>query len=164
MKPLVLLGVAIPMMVLGVISVINVPIKLIYNPSESAPIGFYWVDYVPVFVGDYVAVWVPDRVKNLVEQRGILPPNTPMIKLVRGVEGDEVCRIGQQIWINNEVVSIALLADSRGRSMPVWRDCLVLTKDQVFLLQDHPQSFDGRYFGPTDRSLIIGKAIKLPVF
>jgi len=28
-------------------------------------------------------------------------------------------------------------------------------------LQDHPQSFDGRYFGPVDRRLVIGRATML---
>ena len=35
--------------------------------------------------------------------------------------------------------------------MPDWHGCHILTEQTVFLLQDHPQSFDGRYFGPVDR-------------
>ena len=46
-------------------------------------------------------------------------------------------------------------------SMPVWSGCLVLGEDQFFLLQDHPRSFDGRYFGTVDTQLIVGKLTPL---
>jgi type IV secretory pathway protease TraF len=43
--------------------------------------------------------------------------------------------------------------------MPWWTGCRILNRDDVFLLNpDVPLSFDGRYFGVVDRSLIIGKA------
>ena len=40
--------------------------------------------------------------------------------------------------------------------MPVWSGCRVLKDGEVFLLADHPKSFDGRYFGVTKTSRIIG--------
>jgi type IV secretory pathway protease TraF len=34
----------------------------------------------------------------------------------------------------------------------------MLRNGRVFLLNDTPDSFDGRYFGPTDQDALIGKA------
>lgn len=41
--------------------------------------------------------------------------------------------------------------------MPWWNGCALLGEDALFLLMDHPASFDGRYFGPTMRGRIVGK-------
>jgi type IV secretory pathway protease TraF len=42
--------------------------------------------------------------------------------------------------------------------MPFWLGCMRLRGEQRFLLMDAPDSFDGRYFGVTEGSDIIGKA------
>ena len=140
---------------------IQMPIKLVYNASESAPVGLYWLDNEPAERGNYVLVRIPERVRNLVEDRGYLPWDVPLLKRVAGVSGDEVCRQNRQILINGVVVALAQAIDGQGRPMPVWQGCHLLHGRRVFLLQDHQQSFDGRYFGPVDRHLIIGRATKL---
>ena len=164
MKCALLFGTAIPVLTLAVASVVSLPKKLIYNASESASIGFYWLDNRPLERGDYVLVRVPERVRNLVEERGYLPPDVPLVKRVVGLNGDRICRQNEAILVDGLVVAIAKLRDGKGRKMPVWHGCHILTEQAVFLLQDHPQSFDGRYFGPVDRRLIIGRAtwLRLP--
>ena len=98
---------------------------------------------------------------NLVEGRAYLPPDVPLLKRVVGLNGDRICRRGEEIFVNDERVAIANRVDGLGRDMPDWHGCHILTEQTVFLLQDHPQSFDGRYFGPVDRRLIIGRATRL---
>lgn len=161
MKRATLLMTAVPVLVLGLASVVSLPKKLIYNASESAPVGFYWRDDRPVERGDFVLVHVPERVRSLVAGRGYLPPDIPLIKRVAAASGDEICRRSHEILINGESVAIAHDVDGSGRSMPVWRGCHTLYERHIFLLQDHPQSFDGRYFGPVDRRLIIGRLTRL---
>lgn len=161
MKREVLFVTALPIVALAVASVASLPKKLVYNASESAPVGFYWLDNRPVERGDYVLVQVPEWVRQLVESRKYLPPDVPLIKRVAGVEGDEICRSGHEIRINGESVARVRISDGLGRPMPVWRGCHLLHGRRIFLLQDHPQSFDGRYFGPVDRRLIIGRATRL---
>jgi len=156
-----LLGIAIPVLALAVASFINLPKKLIYNASASAPIGFYWIDNTRVSRGDYVFVRLPERVRKLVEERRYLPPDVPLIKRVVGVTGDRICRHGQEIMIDGVTVAAAQMRDGQGRELPEWQGCHILTTDNVFLLQDHPHSFDSRYFGPVDRGLIIGRATRL---
>lgn len=151
---------AIPVVALVTVSVIETPPRLVFNASQSAPIGFYWVADEPVNWGDYAIVRVPERVRNLVEERGYLPLRKPMIKRVVGVEGDEICRRDQEILVNDVTVTVAEWTDELGRLLPVWQGCEVLHSDHIFLLQEHHRSFDGRYFGPVNRCLIIGRATR----
>ena len=152
---------AIPVLALAVASTVSLPKKLVYNASASAPIGFYWLDDRRTKRGDYVLAHVPERVRNLVEERAYLPVDVPLIKRAAGVDGDVICRWGETVSINGNPVARAEKADGLGRPLPDWQGCHILTEQTVFLLQDHPQSFDGRYFGPVDRRLIIGRATML---
>lgn len=161
MKVFWLFGTAISVLTLMFAAMVSVPIKLIYNGSESAPLGLYWVDQMAVNRHDYVLVQVPKHVRGLVENRQYLPIGIPFIKRVVGVAGDTVCRYGFKILIGEVTVAVARKIDKKGRVLPNWQGCHVLTADEVFLLQDHHLSFDGRYFGPVNRSLIIGHAVKL---
>lgn len=158
MKLALLLGTAIPVLALGLASAVNLPTKLIYNASESAPIGFYWIDQEPISRGDYVYVRASERVRNLIIEREYLPPDVPLVKRVVGLTGDRICRAGVEVSVNGTVVETAKKRDGLGREMPGWHGCHIVTGRTVFLLQDHPWSFDGRYFGPVDRRLIIGRA------
>ena len=161
MKRALLLGTAIPVLALGLASMVSLPTKLIYNASESAPIGFYWIDQEPISRGDYVYVRVPERVRDFIIERGYLPPDVPLVKRVIGLNGDRICRAGVEISVNGTIVASAKKRDGLGREMPGWHGCHIVTGRTVFLLQEHPRSFDGRYFGPVDRHLIIGRAMRL---
>ena len=161
MNRALLLATAIPVLALGLASAVSLPRKLIYNASESASIGFYWIDQQPISRGDYVYVRVPERVRDIVIERGYLQPDVPLLKRVVGSNGDRICRVGPEVSVNGTVVVTAKRHDGLGREMPVWQGCHMLHERRVFLLQDHPQSFDGRYFGPLDRRLIIGRATRL---
>ena len=50
----------------------------------------------------------------------------------------------------------------RGRPLPVWQGCRTLGTGELLLLNpDHPDSLDGRYFGPLPASAVIGRATPL---
>ena len=161
MRSAVLVPTMVSVLALAVASAVGLPKKLIYNASESAPVGFYWVDEGAISRGDYVYVYVPERVRKLVMERGYLPPDAPLVKRVAGLHGDRICRVGIEILFNGALVAAAKERDGLGRQMPDWHGCHILSEQTVFLLQDHPQSFDSRYFGPVDRRLIIGRATPL---
>lgn len=161
MRRAFLFATAIPIVGLATASLVSLPKKLIYNASASAPIGFYWIDQRPIWRGDHVYVQLPERVRDLVIERGYLPPNVPLLKRVVGMNGDRICRRDDEILINGTTVAMAKRRDGAGREMPRWHGCRILTEHAVFLLQDHLHSFDGRYFGPVDRRLIIGRATRL---
>lgn len=161
MRRVVLFAAALAVLALGIASMVSLPKKLLYNGSASAPVGFYWLDDGSFQRGDFVALQVPERIRELVEDRGYLPPNVPLIKRIVGGPGDEICRIGLEVRINGVTIAMAQIVDGSGREMPFWSGCHVLHGRRVFLLQDNPDSFDSRYFGPVDRRLIIGRATQL---
>ncbi|MBO9580159.1 MAG: S26 family signal peptidase [Sphingobium sp.] len=132
--------------------------RLVWNASASAPIGLYrvspgaWPE-----PGDMVIARVPERFRRLAAERRYLPMNVPLVKRVAAYAGDEVCALGTQIFINGRWIAERRVVDVKGRAMPSWSGCTILRGRQLFLLMDSPASFDGRYFGPTEASDIVGK-------
>ena len=133
---------------------------MLWNASASAPIGLYAVTPgAPVDVGDMVIAKVPDRWRMMAAQRRYIPVNVPLVKRVAAAAGDEVCALGQEIFINGTWVVERRVADAGGRPMPWWSGCVRLRGGQLFLLMSNsPASFDGRYFGVTEGGLVVGKA------
>lgn len=136
----------------------TLPKRLVWNASPSVPTRLYWITYGSPKPGDIVLVELPEPYKTIADQRGYLPKNLPALKRVRALSGDQVCRFGRTVFINGAAVSVAQLHDNRGLKLPEWRGCRTLKPHEVFLLTDNPKSFDGRYFGPVDRSAITGIA------
>jgi len=134
--------------------------RLVWNASASAPIGLYAVTPgAPVDPGDIVIARVPDPWRMMAAERRYIPANVPLVKRVAAAAGDEVCALGQEIFVNGTWVVERRVADARGRPMPWWSGCVRLRGRQLFLLMPgSPASFDGRYFGVTEGGLVVGKA------
>lgn len=133
--------------------------RLVWNASASAPIGLYAV--APgsfAEPGDMVIARVPKRFRRLAATRRYLPMNVPLVKRVAAAAGDEVCALGQEIFVNGRWIAERRVVDGAGRIMPTWSGCVRLRGRQLFLMMDAPASFDGRYFGITDGADIVGKA------
>jgi len=144
---------------------INFPIKIVYNSSSSAPIGYYKIKAVSELKrGVYIVVQTPLDFRLLAAKRQYLPLNVPLIKQVVGIFGDEICRYNESIFINKKLVAIALKHDSKNRLLPVWQGCIILKENQFFALMSSPNSFDGRYFGALNTSYIIGIATPILVW
>jgi conjugative transfer signal peptidase TraF len=139
------------------------PYRLVYNPSESAPRG--WYALVPTShaaSGELVLVHLPKSVARLADERGYLPMHVPILKRVGAQSGDEVCATRRGVFIAGTLVAQALKDDSRGRPLPRWNACRKLNAQELFLLSTYsPFSFDSRYFGPVKRVGVIGRAIPL---
>jgi len=149
---------ALGALLVGVSAADITPTKLIWNASHSLPVGLYWVRNRTVQHGDLVLVRLPKNASAFAADRRILPADTPALKRVAALKGDRVCRFGQAVSVNGVSVARARWSDGLGRRMPVWNGCQVLKDGEVFLLADHPKSFDGRYFGVTKTRRIIGVA------
>lgn len=135
---------------------------LLWNASESAPIGLYRLKPAPQLAkGDMVAAIVPEPFRQLADHRRYVPADVPLIKRVRAIGGDYVCTRGKWLLINSQFVAPRLRTDSRGRMLPWWRGCRTLASDEFMLLGDHPRSFDSRYFGPVQRTAILGRTLPL---
>ena len=134
------------------------PTKLVWNASPSVPTGLYVINNTVPSRGDLVFVPLPEWAQLIADQRRYLPLNVPALKRVTALSGDRVCRFGRSIFVNRVEVATARFTDSQLRYMPHWRGCRTLLDDEVLLLADHPNSFDGRYFGVTKTTGIIGVA------
>jgi conjugative transfer signal peptidase TraF len=134
--------------------------RLVWNVSASAPTGLYAVaPDAQIAAGDMVIAHLPERYRMLAANRRYLPANVPLVKHVAAAAGDEVCALGRDIFVNGAWVAARRIADAQARPMPWWNGCTRLRGRQVFLLiAGNPGSFDGRYFGITQGSDIIGKA------
>lgn len=130
----------------------------LWNRTESAPKGLYLRDGGALEVGDWAVVSARAPAAIWIAEHGFLAPGWPIIKRVAGVPGDEICREGEFVFVNNMLVAVALETDSAGRSLPAWSGCITLLEGEFFLLNDHPRSLDGRYFGATKAEDIDGKA------
>lgn len=137
---------------------------VVYNPSNSVPVGWYRVEPVNspadlLHVGSIVLARLPAEPAALAAQRGYLPPHVPLLKRVGAVAPQHVCIVNGVVRIDGVPVAAVLRADRLGRLLPSWPQCRTLAEGELFLLSaTNPASFDSRYFGPIDTSTVIGIA------
>lgn len=135
---------------------------LVWNVSASAPIGLYSVHpRAHVGTGDMVIVRLPGLFRSFAAHRHYLPANVPLVKRVAAVASDRVCARGRVVRVNGRWAASRRRFDRQGRALPWWQGCRTLRSGELFLLMDHPASFDGRYFGPIARADVIGRARRL---
>jgi conjugative transfer signal peptidase TraF len=148
--------------VLGSSTLVHPTPRIVWNASQSVPLGLYWVAKGSVRRGDLILAELPPAARQLAADRGYLPSGVPLVKPVAAISDDAVCAVLSTIIINGQRVAERLPVDSRGRPLPTWEGCYPLREGEVFLLKgDVPDSFDGRYFGPIDTAAIVGKLIPL---
>ncbi|WP_245653833.1 S26 family signal peptidase [Novosphingobium rosa] len=133
--------------------------RLVWNETASAPIGLYSVRaVVSISKGEMVLADMPAPWRVLADQRHYIPIDVPLIKRVAAAAGDKVCAFDDRITINDARAAKRHRKDRRGRLLPWWNGCRTVMSGDAFLLMDNPDSFDGRYFGITPGSMVLGKA------
>ncbi|MGI2228950.1 S26 family signal peptidase [Burkholderia vietnamiensis] len=142
--------------------------RVIYNPTDSVPVGWYRVDpfdwltdplHNAPKVDSIVLVNLPEQPALLAAQREYLPLGVPLLKRVGAIAPQEVCVVGRSVRIDGALVATVLPADHLGRPLPSWQQCRRLKPGELFLLSTtNPASFDSRYFGPIAASTVIGVA------
>lgn len=144
---------------LGWAALTTSPPRLIYNASDSVPIGWYSISPANSLApGDLVLVRLPPEAMSLASQRGYLPANVPLLKNVAAMAPQRVCVQSSQVRIDGVLVARRLRWDRQGRALPTWQACRRLVGDELFLLSSNPASFDSRYFGPISVDAVIGQA------
>lgn len=137
------------------------PPRLIWNASASVPVGLYRVEpIVRVGVADLVVMMPPEPLATFLSERGYLPRGVPLLKRVLALAGTTVCRRGSEIVAYDMSYGRAREQDSRGRKLPDWQGCGVISEGEAFLMNwDAEDSFDSRYVGPMPIGAIIGRAV-----
>src|SRR5277367_6699760 len=98
--------------------------KIIYNPSSSAPRGWYMVKSpAELSRGDFALVKLPAPIARFADQRGYLPMTVPLLKRVGAVAGDRVCEHRGLVHINGVPTAQSLEQDWAGRLLVSWSDC-----------------------------------------
>lgn len=149
-------------------SFVQTDVRIVYNPSDSVPVGWYRVDplghrasrmHDAVHVGSIVLIQLPDAAAVLAAQRGYLPMHIPLLKRVGAVSPQKVCVTDGVVRIDDVPAAAVLRTDRMGRPLYAWSDCRRLQPSELFLLSTtNPASFDSRYFGPVGASAVIGVA------
>ncbi|KGJ19685.1 conjugative transfer signal peptidase TraF [Amaricoccus macauensis] len=144
-------------------SAVDWPLRLIWNATASAPIGFYTVEPADALdVPELVAVMPPEPLAAFMAERGYIAGGIPLLKRVVGLSGQRVCRNGSTVTVDGIEMGEALERDSLGRDLPIWQGCRVIGDDQLFLMNwEVRDSLDGRYFGPIPAASVIGRAVPL---
>lgn len=147
----------------GLSGLIELPVRVVYNASDSVPPGWYRIDpYALPRVGDLVLVRLPSEAAQLASRRGYLPTEIPMLKPVFAAPPQRACAIGSRLLVDGATAVEARAYDRRGRPMPQWKGCRPLADDELLLLSPlHADSFDSRYFGPVSTHTVLGTAHRL---
>lgn len=132
---------------------------LVWNASASAPIGLYRVTHDhSALRGELVLAMPGPALAAFAAARGFLPLGVPLVKRIAAVAGDRVCAHGNAIFIDGHFAAPRLAFDGKGRPLPAWAGCRTLQANEILLLMTKVHSsFDGRYFGPTPISGIVGR-------
>ena len=137
--------------------------RVYFNPSTSAPRGWYWRAESSTYpVGTLTFARLPEVATEMADDRRYIPRTVPILKRVVAVRGYRVCESAGTVRINGKLVARAVERDGQGRDLLPWEGCRVLARNEFFLLNlENPASFDSRYFGPIMDSMFLGKAIPL---
>ena len=143
------------------------------NSTRSIPVGVYWLSSDPVVKGAYVIFCPPQTgVFDEAKARGYIGAGfCPgeygyMMKRALAAKNDAVTITAEGVRVNGELLPLSapIEADSAGRPLPRFQsERFTLSGSELLLMSDVSGiSFDGRYFGPIDRSQI--KGVIRPVF
>lgn len=124
------------------------PKKLIWNRTESIPLGLYWVqNAATIQKGELIVFRFQDRW---------------LLKEVVGVYGDLFC-VSQEgdFQVNEDWIGKAKKKDTLGNPQLRVLGCQKVLQEEWVVRGYGERSFDSRYFGTVQREQILGKAIRI---
>jgi conjugative transfer signal peptidase TraF len=135
-------------------------IRVVYNASESVPLGWYRIVPVRALAVDEIAVArLPEHTAELAAERGYLPRIVPILKRIGAVPRQHVCVRNGRVHVDGVAVAVARTFDRLGRPLFAWSQCRRLEYGELFLLSaTSSASFDSRYFGPIRAEHLVGIA------
>jgi conjugative transfer signal peptidase TraF len=143
--------------------VVSTPYRLIYNPSESAPRGWYLqIPLRSLEINTWVLARMPTAAAELAEQRGYLPSSVPILKQIAARTGQHVCVRHGAVYVGQRVLARLRTEDGARRPLVAWNECRSLEVGEFLLINaDSEVSFDSRYFGPVTNTDLIANVIPL---
>ena len=142
------------------------------NTTPSIPVGVYRLTKEPLVKGAYVLFCPPPApVFAMAKARGYLGAGFcpggygHLMKKIVAVQNDVVAIGTDGVQVNGQRLPLSepVKLDGAGRPLPNYAASRVLGSAEVLVMSDsNKASFDGRYFGPIQRSQIQG--VIRPVF
>lgn len=141
--------------------------SVMYNLTNSEPIGWYWVGmhrYLgeeKIQVGELYAITLPDNFMLIIRKLGYRANSSTLLKRVvaRGGDTIEVDRTG--ILVNGKLIKNSQAKQKvRGielHPLPMGYKH-ILGNDEYFVMGETLTSFDSRYFGIINKDNFINKA------
>ncbi|MGL5291357.1 MAG: conjugative transfer signal peptidase TraF [Vibrionaceae bacterium] len=137
------------------------------NTSKSIPVGLYWVTDTPLEKGAYVLFCPPEtEIFAIAKKRNYIAGGFCsgdygyMMKKILAVKNDLVTVADDGVFVNKKRLphSQPIQYDAAGRKLPNYRlNRYSLKGSELLLMSDSSDSsFDGRYFGPIERSQVKG--------
>lgn len=135
------------------------------NTTRSIPVGLYLTSSAAIEKGAYVMFCPPkSAVFDDAKARGYIGAGFCeggygyMMKKILAAKSDTVTVSDDGVRVNGELLALSkpVKADSAGRPLPRFSaDHYALGQSELLLMSDvSSRSFDGRYFGPINRSSI----------
>lgn len=72
------------------------------------------------------------------------------------MKGDTVSSEGSVVSVNGKPIAERAVVVTVGDALPSWTGCVIVDTGHLLLLGDHPGSFDGRYWGISERVDLTG--------
>jgi conjugative transfer signal peptidase TraF len=135
--------------------------------TGSEPVGWYRTTSGPIQRGGFATFKLPEEIQRYAIDRGYLKSRRPwpsyLTKRVAALPGDTVEVTQAGVFINGRLWpdSKPLEHDPAGRSMSAYLGTYRIAPGYFLPLSDHPQGWDGRYFGPQPMSNIVGPARRI---
>ncbi|NTW15837.1 MAG: S26 family signal peptidase [Syntrophaceae bacterium] len=150
--------------ILIILSVIYPHKMLVYNYTNSVPLGFYLILPIPFKKGDLIAFEPSDKAKKLIQQRKYLRPDAYLIKHIAGVPGDHLCTLDDTLLVDGINYGAIAHKDREGRELTPYQYCGIINNGFIVAIKGMKNSFDSRYYGPIPEKCIIGKAVPVLLF
>lgn len=159
-RPAAILVLGVAGLALGLATaVVSWPPVVIWNVTASAPIGLYLVQLTDQpRLGELVAVQPPPRLAGWLDRRGAAPLGVLLVKRVAALAPSTACWTAGGLRVDGALIARLRPRDRSGRRLPVPTGCRTLAPGEVLLLNDAPDSLDGRYFGPLPITSVVGRA------
>ena len=130
---------------------------LLWNRTESEPVGLYGRTLQPPAIGRLIAFPAPAAAFPYADGRMAYLRRVPILKQIAAAEGDLVCVRDGVLAINGRPTAPVYARDPRGRALPQWNGCRRLGVTEYFVYSDRiPNSFDSRYYGPVPGDQVLG--------
>jgi len=137
---------------------------LIYNYTDSLPHGIYLLHWGDFKKGDLVVFVPPERAATMIRERHYLRERDYLMKYLVGEKGDCIQTSNGQFVVAGENYGEILLHDKEGRALPHYPFSGRVEEGYIVAVKGKKRSFDSRYFGPIQRSAILGRATPLWLF